>query len=110
MIVWPAIIKYEGESELTVVDSASEWECDADLHCFSYEEGNRLVDSAGAIYTLNQNVSNCVKPEPTGLSLDKAEVLEIIKEHFSSIGECCVSKFGIRTIAEGIRYVGAVDH
>lgn len=109
MILWPAIIKYEGESELTFVDSASEWESDVDLHCFSYEEGDRLVDSTGGMYTLNQSVANCVKPEATGLSFDKDEILEMIKEHFSSIGECCVSKFGIKTIAEGIRFVGTVD-
>ncbi len=108
MILWPAIIKYEGESELTFVASESEWECDADFHFFSYEEGDVLIDSAGAIFTLDRRIENCIRPKPTGRSFDKNEVLEIIREHFSFIGECCVSKFAINTISEGIAIVGSV--
>lgn len=51
MILWPAIIKYEGESELTFVSSESEWQCDVDLHFFSYEDDDVLIDSTGAIYS-----------------------------------------------------------
>ena len=108
MILWPAIIKYEGESELTFISSESEWECDPDLHFFSYEDGDVLIDSAGAIYTLDQRIDNCIQPKSTGRYFDKDDVLEIVKEHFSFIGQCCVSKFAINTIAEGVAIVGSV--
>jgi hypothetical protein len=109
VVSWPAIIKYQGESELTFVSSESEWECDADLHFFSYEEGDVLIDSLGSIYALDERIENCIKPRATGRCFDRGDILEIIKEHFSCIGECCVSKFAINTILEGIAIVGSVE-
>jgi hypothetical protein len=52
-------------------------------------------------------MENCIQPKPTGRCFEKNEVLEIIKEHFSFIGECCVSKFAFNTISEGIALVGS---
>ncbi|SEQ86469.1 protein structure with unknown function [Amphritea atlantica] len=109
MVRWPAIIKYEGDSELTFVSGLSEWECDADLHFFSYEEGDALIDSEGVIYALDKREADCIKPRATGGSFNKEEILEIIKEHFSAIGECCVSKFSISTISEGVAVVGKFE-
>ncbi|BBB29980.1 DUF4144 family protein [Neptunomonas japonica] len=93
MVLWPAIIKYEGGSELTYISSASEWECDVDLHFFSYEEGDLLIDSVGEIYALDERVENSIKPMVTGRRFDKDEIFEMIKERFSFIGACWVSKF-----------------
>lgn len=72
------------------------------------EDGDVLIDSAGAVYILDQRLENYIQLKFTGRSFDKNEVLEIIQEHFSFIGECCVSKFAINTISEGLAIVGSV--
>jgi hypothetical protein len=109
VIVWPVVIKYEGESELTFVSSQSQWDCDADLHHFSYETGDMLIDSEGAVYELQTRESHCIIPTFSGLHVNQQEVLGLVKAHLSEIGQCCVAKFSINTIAQGILAVGFED-
>ena len=109
MIVWPVVIKYEGESELTFVSSQPKWDGDADLHHFSYETGDKLIDSAGAVYGLQTRKSHCITPSFTGQYVNQQEVLGLVKAHLSEIGQCCVAKFSINSIAQGIRAVGFED-
>ena len=47
MIVWPVVLKYEGVDELTFVSDQNEWDTDTDLHGFSYETTDVMIDSAG---------------------------------------------------------------
>ncbi|WP_415894058.1 DUF4144 family protein [Neptuniibacter sp. PT8_73] len=109
MTKWPAIIKYRGESELTYIDSGSEWDCDADLHFFRYDSADQLIDSEGNIFSLVDMTDNFVKPRAINCSVSKETMQDLIRAHFSSIGECCVSKFSIGSIAEGITTVGQFE-
>lgn len=61
------------------------------------------------IYALDKREADCIKSRATGRSFNKEEILEIIKEDFSAIGERYVSKFSISTISEGVAAVGKFE-
>ncbi|WP_415890966.1 DUF4144 family protein [Neptuniibacter sp. SY11_33] len=109
MIKWPAIIKYHGDSELTYISSGSEWETDHDLHAVVYDADDRLIDSDGALFSLEETEDRLVMPRPVEAYFELEEMVDLIRAHFSSIGECCVSKFSIGSIAEGITTVGQFE-
>jgi|TARA_R110002050_G_scaffold135584_5_gene258450 hypothetical protein len=109
VIAWPAVIKYEGESELRFVPSATEWGSDTDLYLAAYVEGDLLIDTTGAVYRLDiKNDNRCV-PQFTGGYVDKAAVTEMVKAHLAFMGQCCVAKFSIDSIADGLTGVGLTD-
>ena len=109
MIIWPVLVKYEGDSELTFVASESQWHSDADLSLYSYEAQDMLIDAKGVIHRLNQQINNCVSPIATNRSLSLAAVIELVKAHMSQLGFCCVSKLSAATIEQVINMVGEVD-
>lgn len=109
MIKWPAIIKYQGDNELTYISSGSEWETDQDLHAAVYEADDRLIDSDGVLFSLDERANRLVVPKSVEACFELEEMVDLIRAHFSSIGECCVSKFSISSIAEGITTVGQFE-
>jgi len=45
LLNWPGIIKHSGEAELTYVSDQAEWDSDADLHHFEFDEAFKIVAS-----------------------------------------------------------------
>jgi len=107
VVIWPVILKYAGENELTFISNQSEWDCDADLHFFSYDPEDMLIDSEGFIHSLKNRKNNVIAPEPTNRSLSLQEVIALGKAHLSELGSCCVSKFSAHSIQHAIDIVGA---
>ncbi len=104
---WPAFVKYAGDSELTFVSDGQQWRNDADLSCYEYQQDDCMVDSVGAVFTLPKNDGGAIIPLKGENCLSLVEVINLVKEHFSSIGECCVSKIAPRSISEGITMLGS---
>ncbi|WP_415884220.1 DUF4144 family protein [Neptuniibacter sp. QD34_54] len=109
MIKWPAIIKYQGDNELIYIASGSVWETDQDLHAVVYDADDRLIDSDGVLFSLEEREDRLVILRPVEACFELEEMVDLIRAHFSSIGECCVSKFSIGSIAEGITTVGQFE-
>lgn len=105
-IIWPAILKYDGEAELVFIADQAAWNNDADLHSASYVADDMIIDSQGFIHSLTNCKESLVTPETTGLSLSRQEVIELIKAHLSELGSCCVSKFYAPPIQQAIAIVG----
>lgn len=104
MIQWPALIKFSGDDELLYISTRAEWESDPDLHSTSYEEGDRLIDSLGMVYTLHyHNGESRVKLAPEHNQVSVAELCTLLKSHFLCLQQCCVPKFHISSYAEGMR-------
>ena len=111
MIKWPAIIKYKGEDELTFVSSEEEWKMDPDLHFHPYSDGDELIDAEGAVYQLPYDEENAVveiKKSNKKTTIKEFEML--IKKHLVVINECCVTKFQISSIQEGMNIVERTDN
>lgn len=102
MINWPAVIKFEGEDEMTYVSSQSEWDTDPDLHYFSYQPEDMLVDSSGKLFGLAERRVNFVHPKSLDKSLTLLELTKLVRKHASSKGECCVLKISFNSISDAI--------
>jgi len=110
VIKWPAVIHYCGDPELTYVANPSQWYDDKELHCFGYEPADRLVDSDGSIYSLQNVTDGDLDPISTGEQLSLAAMELMLQAHFCSAGDCCVAKYSAASIAEGIKNIGHLQN
>ena len=106
---WPAIIKHSDDAELVYVSDQSEWDKDADLHGFAYDESDYLIDSSGDIYTLTKRSNKNVKPEANGDSISLIEFLGLVKAHAAQKGSCCVAKLYAPTIGDAFKIVESLN-
>jgi hypothetical protein len=102
LIIWPAIIKYTGVDELVYVENLSTWDADKHLSSFRYEATDKLIDSSGRVYALQNTVNGAVMPEPTGNSASLDEVIGMVRAHASQMGTCCTAKFFAASIQEAV--------
>ncbi|WP_023603254.1 DUF4144 family protein [Aliivibrio logei] len=109
MVVWPAIVKFDGDSELDYLSDIMEWVRESELHYLGYQENDVLIDSIGAIFMLNDPKDNAAKIIPTNKVSTLEEVTELVKAHASSLGSCCVAKIGFDSILEAIRTVKSLS-
>lgn len=108
-LIWPAIIKYPDDAELHYVNSQAEWNSDAGLHAFNYDEADYLIDSVGNTFTLTRRINNVVQPELTNAPKPLEEILGLVKGHASQMGSCCVSKLYAPSISEAFKIVESLS-
>ncbi len=106
-VIWPAVVKCRDDDELTYVDSLQQWSTDPDCAMKQFQVNDILIDSQGAVYTLVQVDSTGLQEKVDRLSLD--QVLELVKQHASVCGQCCVSKMGAPSIAAAIQMVRYIE-
>lgn len=104
-IIWPAIVKYPDEAELLYVNSQTEWDSDADLHTFDYDESDYLIDSLGNTFTLTEKINNVVQPQSMSDTKSLDEILGLIKAHAAQTGACCVAKLYAPSITDAFTMV-----
>lgn len=109
MVNWPAIIKHADDAELIYVRDQSEWDGDAELHDFAYDDADTLIDSSGSIYSLTSIQNNQVKPELRGESIALQDLLGMVKAHAAQQGSCCVAKLYAPTITEAFKIVASLN-
>lgn len=102
-IQWPAMVKFEDIDELVFVGSQQLWDTDTNLSSAGFQVGDRLIDAIGGVYELDMGVS------PTDESLTLEQVLELVQQHASVCGQCCVSKMDVPSIYEAIKLVEHIE-
>ena len=105
MVVWPAMVKFDGDPELDYLADEIEWKRESELHYLGYQEEDVLIDSVGAIFTLNEPKDNTVKIIPTNKNSTLEEITELVKAHESSLGSCCVAKIGFDSILTAVNSI-----
>lgn len=104
-VKWPAIIKLHADDELIYIADAEQYVNDDGLRHLHVQSSDILIDSLGAVYSI-QNL-----PEQelyaTGSSLSLNEVIELMRLHLANHGTCCVAKFHAHSIREAIMSVFA---
>ena len=108
LLNWPGIIKHSGDAELTYIHDQTEWDNDADLHYFEFDESDCLIDSTGNLFNLTKREYQYVTPEPSGRSMPLDEILALIKAHAAQKGSC-VAKLYAPTIDEAFRIVESLE-
>lgn len=109
MISWPAIIKYHGDDELAYVATESEWNNDADLSAYAYDDNDALIDNNGRIYQLNIRVSDIVVPRTANNTMSLYQLIKLVQTHAALQGECCIEKIVFKSITEGIQLVASMS-
>ena len=109
MVNWPGILIHSGDAELVYVGDQAEWDNDAELHAFEYDESDCLVDASGKIFSLIARENNIVKPSSSGVSMELQEILGLIKAHAAQKGSCCVAKLYAPTIVDAFKMVQSLD-
>ena len=109
LLNWPGIIKHSGDAELTYVSDQAEWDSDADLHDFEFDEADCLIDSNGNIFNLANLNNQYVRPEASGKSMTLGEILGLVKAHAAQKGSCCVAKLYAPTIDEAFKIVASLE-
>jgi len=103
-VVWPAVIKYEGDAELAFVADQATWEADFASHRHIHRDGDLLIDSEGKMFTLAEQpgkISLAFKPGQVSLE----DMIALLRAHAVQDGACCVSKFSADSIAEAVQLV-----
>ncbi len=106
-IHWPALLHYQGDPELAVIHSLADWQADYAQHFFAADD--RLTDSEGQCYLLQQRVKGQVLPEPVGLQLPLSDINALLRAHFAAAGHCCVAKMLVSSASEAVQAVIAAE-
>ena len=110
MVIWPAIIKYIGDDELTFIENEHAWLIDPDLHYYPYTQGDKLVDSNGDVYDLPyDNNDKMVEIIKTNKTKTMAEFEALIKNHIVSLNQCCSSKIKLSSFMDGILLIDKLN-
>ena len=106
MILWPVVINYKGDDELTFILNEYEWASDNDVNFHSHSNDDQLIDSNGVVFKLLYNDNkNTVEIKKTKLSLTINEFESLIKNHMASLNQCCISKIHLKSFENGMLLV-----
>lgn len=108
MVAWPGLLKFQGDDELIFVNSFDELNSHPALLGGQFHPGDVLIDSAGRVYSPENRQSKIEIPKDAKETLSLDSVLELVRRHASSRGECCISKISAPTIPEAIELVKAM--
>lgn len=106
---WPAVIKYEGDEELTVIGSGAEWDRDAEQYLYSHKGHDLLIDSSGCVFRPERRGNGTFHPADTGEVITLDDFIRLVRVHASNSHRCCIEKIGFRSVAEGIRLVASMN-
>lgn len=109
MVEWPAVIKYEGDDELTYVDSDTEWVRDSAMYLYNHNGNNSLIDSNGTIFSLKLNDNGGTGINHTGDVISHEDFTRLVRIHASTVNRCCIEKIGFRDIADGIKLIQSMS-
>ena len=108
-VSWPAFVKHAGDDELIYFRDRNEWENDDDLPVLGYGADDHLIDSRGQVFALDSPDPELAEPGPDDRVLDCAEIIELVRNHFASLGNCCVSKLSPGSIDECMQLLDQND-
>lgn len=103
--LWPALIHYAGQPELTLLPDANTWS--TTMHHRHYRQHDRMVDSTGRLF--HWQASSQVW-ETNGDTVSLADLLEWIRTHASTLDQCCVAKFAAGSYAEAFRVLAELEN
>lgn len=106
-VTWPSVVKYENTDELLFIGSLKDWLANPEIGNVRFQAGDTLIDSTGQAYPLLGIGSAAVQGASKQFSLQ--EVLELVRQHASVCGHCCVSKMGAPSIAAALQLVEVIE-
>ncbi len=109
MIKWPAVVKYDGDDELTFIGSENEWMRDSASCLYNHTGTSFLIDSKGAVFSLVNNENGTISPRHTGNTISLEDFTRLVRIHASTVNRCCIEKISFRTIADGVKLIDSMS-
>lgn len=109
VVPWPALIKYVGDDELTFVSSSEDLNNHPDLLDVQFNPCDVLIDTAGKVYRLRKGLSRIEIPQQSVEILSLDSIVDLVRRHASSRGECCISKIAAPNISEAVALVKQME-
>ena len=104
-VIWPAIIHYHGQGELTFIANQASWENGEYLQAIHYHASDALIDAEGSLYQILNIASGEVSLQRLNKKASLQEVIGMIRAHAAELGACCVAKFSATSIHEAINSI-----
>ena len=108
-VSWPAIIKIDGDAELTFIRDQTAWEQNSGHHHFRYRSSDALIDSSGSLYSLTTQVNGYAIPEPSSCTLTLEDVATLVRAHAVQANACCIEKISAPSIKDIIQLVESLE-
>lgn len=108
-VLWPAFIKYQGDSGLLYISSQQEWDSDPELNSAAYETRDRLIDSTGAMFSLSKNSEGNNILENVNLRCDLKDAIGYVQEFAVAENYCCSSKIHANNFTEILAMIRSLD-
>ena len=109
MIEWPAVVKYEGDDELTYIGSENEWMRDSGSHLYNHTGTSFLIYSKGAIFSLIDNETGTISLHVSGDKMSVEDFTRLVRIHASTVNRCCIEKISFRDIADGVKLIDSMN-
>jgi hypothetical protein len=101
MIVWPALLKLEGDDELLYF--ASQEDADSECSRMILADGDVLIDSVGASYWILFTAGNTVEFYPKDKIYSAADISLLVQAHEFNAAGSCIIKIYFPSVAEAIK-------
>jgi hypothetical protein len=112
LVKWPAALRFDGESDVSIVQSDEEWTHDTDLS--GYRQEGSLLDSAGNLFVLVFEPASGVsrfldrrdylRPVSAGKQLSIEDALEYLRPQARAYGPSILQQ--LQDLASTSRHVG----
>lgn len=104
-VVWPAVIKFSGDDELTFVRDLDDLNTHPELLDIRWSPGDLLIDAAGKVFTLHGRTERHQRPEACSQSVSLEYMVDLIRRHAANRGDCCISKIVASNTREALALV-----
>jgi hypothetical protein len=106
--VWPALIKHDGDDELSYVASLENWESEPTLSAYPYQDTDILIDSCGQVFELYyDSMHKNVNLKPVHIAISLLRFSELVQLHLALQAQCCISKVTFKDYQQGFDLVSS---
>ncbi|MFW8633070.1 DUF4144 family protein [Vibrio natriegens] len=99
-VMWPCLLKLEGDDELIYLQSHSELQTECQALIWGQED--YVIDSNGQTFGLQHDSANHITLNPNNKTLSIEEVTTLIQSHEFSQAQRCIIKIHFSSVQQAV--------
>ncbi|ANQ23444.1 hypothetical protein BA893_17450 [Vibrio natriegens] len=99
-VMWPCLLKLEGDDELIYLQSHSELQTECQALIWGQED--YVIDSKGQTFGLQHDNANHITLNPNNKTLSVEEVTTLIQSHEFSQAQRCIIKIHFSSVQQAV--------
>lgn len=99
-VMWPCLLKLEGDDELIYLQSHSELQ--TECQALIWEQEDYVIDSNGQTFGLQHDNANHITLNPNNKTLSVEEVTTLIQSHEFSQAQRCIIKIHFSSVQQAV--------